>query len=34
MVDFGLAKNHLDENFVPFKERANTDFRETLTYAS
>lgn len=34
MVDFGLAKNHLDENYIPFKERTNTDFRGTLTYAS
>ena len=34
MVDFGLAKNHLNQNGVPYPERLNTDFRGTLTYAS
>lgn len=34
MVDFGLAKNHLDHNMNPFPARPNTDFRGTLTYAS
>jgi tau tubulin kinase len=34
MVDFGLAKVHLDKNGKPFPPRANTDFRGTLTYAS
>ena len=34
MVDFGLAKNHLDKNFNPYPARPNTDFRGTLTYAS
>jgi len=34
MVDFGLAKIHLDKNGKPFPARLNTDFRGTLTYAS
>jgi tau tubulin kinase len=34
MVDFGLAKAHLDKNYKPHPPRANTDFRGTLTYAS
>lgn len=34
MVDFGLAKVHLDQNLKPFPPRNNTDFRGTLTYAS
>jgi serine/threonine protein kinase len=34
MVDFGLAKIHLDKNSKPLPPRANTDFRGTLTYAS
>ena len=34
MVDFGLAKNHLDKNLNPYPARPNTDFRGTLTYAS
>lgn len=34
MVDFGLAKIHLDRNFKPLPPRLNTDFRGTLTYAS
>lgn len=34
MVDFGLAKNHLDRNLKPIPPRTNTDFRGTLTYAS
>lgn len=34
MVDFGLAKIHLDKNGKPLPARLNTDFRGTLTYAS
>ena len=34
MVDFGLAKVHLDKNKKPLSARTNTDFRGTLTYAS
>ncbi len=34
MVDFGLAKQHLDKNGVPHEIRKNTDFRGTITYAS
>lgn len=34
MVDFGLAKIHLDENGVPVPQREKTEFRGTLTYAS
>ena len=34
MVDFGLAKQHLDKNGVPHEARKNTDFRGTITYAS
>ena len=34
MVDFGLAKLHLDKNHKSFPARINTDFRGTLTYAS
>lgn len=34
MVDFGLAKVHLDRDMKPFHPRMNTDFRGTLTYAS
>jgi tau tubulin kinase len=34
MVDFGLAKIHLDRNSKPIPPRQNTDFRGTLTYAS
>ena len=34
MVDFGLAKIHLDKNNNPLPARLNTDFRGTLTYAS
>jgi serine/threonine protein kinase len=34
MVDFGLAKLHLDKNAKPIPPRMNTDFRGTLTYAS
>lgn len=34
MVDFGLAKQHLDKNGVPHEMRKNTDFRGTITYAS
>jgi serine/threonine protein kinase len=34
MVDFGLAKIHVDKNFKPLLPRSNTDFRGTLTYAS
>ena len=34
LIDFGLAKIHLDKNYKPFPPRSNTDFRGTLTYAS
>ena len=34
MVDFGLAKVHLDRNYSALPPRLNTDFRGTLTYAS
>jgi len=34
LIDFGLAKIHLDKENKPFPPRANTDFRGTLTYAS
>ncbi len=34
MVDYGLAKQHLDKNGVPHDARKNTDFRGTITYAS
>ena len=34
MVDFGLAKIHLDCNGVPNPQREKTEFRGTLTYAS
>jgi tau tubulin kinase len=34
MVDFGLAKVHLDEKGIPITPRATTDFRGTLSYAS
>ena len=34
MVDFGLAKQHLDLNGVVIPARVNADFRGTLTYAS
>ena len=34
MVDFGLAKLHLDRNLNALPPRINTDFRGTLTYAS
>ena len=34
LVDFGLAKLHLDKDNKPFPPRSNTDFRGTLTYAS
>jgi len=34
MVDFGLAKQHLDGNGTAIPARTNTDFRGTLTYAS
>ena len=34
LIDFGLAKIHLDKENKPFPPRSNTDFRGTLTYAS
>lgn len=34
MVDYGLAKVHLDRYSRPLPPRSNTDFRGTLTYAS
>ena len=34
IIDFGLAKMHLDKENKPFPPRSNTDFRGTLTYAS
>lgn len=34
MVDYGLAKVHLDRFSRPLPPRTNTDFRGTLTYAS
>jgi tau tubulin kinase len=35
LVDFGLAKEHLDMNTSkPFQPRRNTDFRGTIPYAS
>jgi len=34
MVDFGLAKLHLDKNGIPLEQRPNAEFRGTITYAS
>ena len=34
MVDFGLAKLHLNKNGEPYPERKSTDFRGTLAFAS
>lgn len=35
LVDFGLAKEHLDPiSFKPMEPRRNTDFRGTIPYAS
>ena len=34
MVDYGLAKMHLDKNSKPLPQRLHTEFRGTLTYAS
>ncbi len=34
LVDFGLAKLHLNRNKEPFPQRKNTDFRGTIAYAS
>ena len=34
IVDFGLAKLHLNKIKKPFPERKNTDFRGTIAYAS
>ena len=35
LVDFGLAKEHLDMNTgEPHPQRKNTDFRGTIPYAS
>ena len=34
IVDFGLAKNHLDKNGNPHTPKKQSEFRGTLTYAS
>lgn len=35
LVDFGLAKDHLDPRTMePYDQRKNTDFRGTIPYAS
>jgi len=34
MVDFGLAKLHLEANGKPIDQRVTADFRGTITYAS
>jgi len=34
IVDFGLAKKHLDEKFKPVKMRKSADFRGTVSFAS
>ena len=34
MVDFGLAREHLQPNGIPIEKRACADFRGTITYAS
>jgi serine/threonine protein kinase len=35
LVDFGLAKEHLDPNtMLPYPARRHTDFRGTIPYAS
>ena len=34
IVDFGLAKKHLDNNKNPVKQRKKADFRGTVSFAS
>lgn len=34
IVDFGLAKKHLDPNKNPVKQRSKADFRGTVSFAS
>lgn len=34
LVDFGLAKRHLDDSGKPFPERTYADFRGTVSFAS
>ena len=34
MVDFGLAKLHLNEDGKPIEKRESADFRGTVTFAS
>ena len=34
IVDFGLAKKHLDSNNQPVKQRRKADFRGTVSFAS
>lgn len=34
MVDFGLAKEHFDNNGHPMEQQPRADFRGTITYAS
>lgn len=34
IVDFGLAKKHLDNNKNPVKQRSKADFRGTVSFAS
>jgi len=34
IVDFGLAKKHLDDNGVPVPQRKKADFRGTQSFAS
>jgi len=34
IVDFGLAKKHLDERKNPLKQRKTADFRGTVSFAS
>ena len=34
IVDFGLAKKHLDNNKLPVAQRKKADFRGTVSFAS
>lgn len=34
IVDFGLAKRHLDDNKMPVSQRKKADFRGTVSFAS
>ena len=34
IVDFGLAKKHLDASKNPYKQRKKADFRGTVSFAS